>query len=193
MNMYKHVRELWKNPRENMPEVYKKKLVKWRRDQAIKKIERPTRIDRARSLGYKSKNGFVMARTRIRKRGSKRENPQGGRKPKRAGKTKFSPSKSHQWIAEERTSDKFPNLEVLNSYWVGDDGNFKWFEVIMVDPNHPEIKNDDEINWICEDKHTGRSHRGKTSAGKKSRGLKKKGKGAEKIRPSQKANKNRGK
>ncbi|MBT92991.1 MAG: 50S ribosomal protein L15e, partial [Euryarchaeota archaeon] len=41
--------------------------------------------------------------------------------------------------------------------------------------------------------HTGRAYRGKTSAGKRGRGLMNKGKGAEKLRPSLKANKNRGK
>jgi large subunit ribosomal protein L15e len=36
-------------------------------------------------------------------------------------------------------------LEVLNSYWVGEDGQHEWFEAILVDPNHPSIKNDDNI------------------------------------------------
>jgi large subunit ribosomal protein L15e len=41
--------------------------------------------------------------------------------------------------------------------------------------------------------HRGRAYRGKTSAGKRGRGLHKKGKGAEKLRPSLRANLNRGK
>ncbi|MEM2486836.1 MAG: 50S ribosomal protein L15e, partial [Candidatus Bathyarchaeia archaeon] len=81
----------------------------------------------------------------------------------------------------------FPNLEVLNSYWVGEDGRYKWFEVIMVDPHHPAIRADKDINWICEKQHKGRVFRGLTSAGKKVRGLRKKGHGAEKARPSKKA------
>lgn len=193
MNLYKKVRELWKNPRENMPEAYKRKLIQWRKEPSIKKVENPTRIDKARSLGYKSKNGFSVVRSRVKRGGRKKPKTSGGRKPKRAGKNKFSPKKSLQWIAEERVGKKFPNLEVLNSYWVGEDSSNKWFEIILVDPDHPEIKSDEDINWICEDKHKGRAHRGKTSAGKKSRGLNNKGKGAEKIRPSQKKNKNRGK
>ena len=193
MNLYKRVRELWKNPRENMPELYKKKLINWRRENAVTKVEKPTRISKARQLGYKSKNGFSIVRARIKRGGRKKRKPSGGRRPKRAGRVKFSRKKSLQWISEERVDDKFPNLEVLNSYWVGEDGKHKWFEIILVDPNHPEIKNDEDINWICEDKHRGRVHRGKTAAGKKSRGLNNKGKGAEKIRPSQKKNEGRGK
>ena len=95
--------------------------------------------------------------------------------------------KNYQWIAEERANRKFPNLEVLNSYYVGEDGKYYWYEVILVDPQAPEIKADKELNWICSGKHRGRVFRGLTSAAKKSRGLRKKGKGAEKIRPSLRA------
>ena len=105
-----------------------------------------------------------------------------GRKPKRMGVIKITPKKSIQRIAEERVARRFPNLEVLNSYWVWEDGKFKFYEVILVDPNHPSIKKDPKINWICEQQHKGRVFRGLTSEGKKNRGLRSKGKGAEKVR-----------
>jgi large subunit ribosomal protein L15e len=92
--------------------------------------------------------------------------------------------KNMQRIAEERASKKYPNLEVLNSYWVGGDGRHEWYEIIMVDPHHPVIMSDQKINWICDAEHKGRAYRGLTSAGRKGRGLRHKGKGAEKIRPS---------
>ena len=95
-------------------------------------------------------------------------------------------TKSYQWIAEEKANKKYKNLEVLNSYYVGKDGKHYWFEIIMVDPLRPEILNDKNINWISLEKN--RVLRGKTSAGQKSRGLRNKGKGAEKIRPSRRAN-----
>jgi large subunit ribosomal protein L15e len=66
---------------------------------------------------------------------------------------------------------------------------YKWFEVIMVDPHHPVIKSDPKIAWIAGKTHKGRVFRGLTSAGKKGRGLRNKGKGAEKVRPSVRANK----
>ena len=87
-----------------------------------------------------------------------------------------------KWIAEERAARKFPNLEVLNSYYVGEDGVHKWYEIVMVDPHHPVIKKDKKINWICDPASRGRAFRGKTSAGKESRGLHGKGKGFEKSR-----------
>jgi large subunit ribosomal protein L15e len=82
---------------------------------------------------------------------------------------------------------------VLNSYWVGEDGSQKWFEIILVDPDHPAIENDDDLNWICDDAHEGRAYRGLTSAGTDGRGLREKGKGAEHTRPSINSGTTRGK
>jgi large subunit ribosomal protein L15e len=59
----------------------------------------------------------------------------------------------------------------------------------MVDPSHPAIKADANINWICEKQHRGRVFRSLTSAGKKVRSLRRRGRGAEKFRPSRKAGK----
>lgn len=168
MGMYKYLREEWKDPDE-LPKELKERLVKWRREKAVKRIDNPTRIDRARSLGYKSKQGFIAARARVSKGTRKREKSSGGRRSKRSG-AKYPRKKSKERVAEERTSKKFPNLRVLNSYWVGEDGQYKWFEVILVDPEHPAIKNDKDINWICQDSERDRALRGKTSSGKKARG-----------------------
>jgi large subunit ribosomal protein L15e len=116
------------------------------------------------------------------------------RKPSKAGIKKITMAKSIQRMAEERTNKRYPNLEVLNSYWVGEDGKNKFFEVIMIDPHHPAIKSDKQLSWIADgNSHRGRAERGLTSAGKRGRGLYNKGKGAEKLRPSLKANKNLGK
>jgi len=77
----------------------------------------------------------------------------------------------------------------LNSYYVGEDGMHVWYEVIFVDPT--KVVKDKDLRWIVAPQHTRRVYRGKTSAGRKSRGLRNKGKGAEKVRPSGKANKRR--
>jgi large subunit ribosomal protein L15e len=117
----------------------------------------------------------------------RKQRPRAGRRPKRMGVKKFKPSKSLRLIAEERVARKFPNLQVLNSYWVGEDGVSKWFEIVLVDPQHPSIKADKDINWICQKQHTGRVFRSLTSAGKKVRSLRGRGRGREKARPSIKA------
>lgn len=180
---YKYISKAWEKPESSfVKELMWHRLIEWRKQSSIVRIEKPTRLDRARKLGYKAKQGFVIARVRIRRGGLRRPRPKSGRKPKRMGSAKYKPAKSLRLIAEERAARKFPNLEVLNSYWVGEDGRYKWFEIIMVDPAHPVIKTDKNINWICEKVHKGRVFRGLTSAGKKVRGLRHKGKGAEKVR-----------
>jgi len=185
---YKYIAEAWSKPEKSyVDELMRQRLIQWRRQPAIVRIEKPTRIDRARKLGYKAKQGFIVARVRVRRGGLRKQRPRSGRRPKRMGVKKFKPAKSLRLIAEERAARKFPNLEVLNSYWVGEDGRAKWFEVIMVDPNHPAIKADKNVSWICENQHHRRVFRGLTSAGKKVRGLRNKGWGAEKVRPSRKA------
>jgi large subunit ribosomal protein L15e len=182
---YKYIAEAWSKPEKSyVDELMRQRLIEWRKQPTIIRIENPTRLDRARKLGYKAKQGFVVARTRVRRGGLRKQRPKAGRRPKRMGVAKFKPGKSIRLIAEERVGKKFPNLEVLNSYWVGEDGRSKWFEVILVDPNHPSIKNDKDVNWVTEKQHHHRVFRSLTSAGKKVRSLHRKGRGAEKFRPS---------
>jgi large subunit ribosomal protein L15e len=78
------------------------------------------------------------------------------------------------------------NLRVLNSYWVNQDGVYKYYEVILVDPSHKavcgfehylgykiftcqshQIRRDPRINWIVNPVHKHRESRGLTAIGKK--------------------------
>ena len=56
------------------------------------------------------------------------------------------------FLKEERVGRKIGSLRVLNSYWVGEDSTYKYYEVIMVDPAHTAIRRDPRIQWICEAK-----------------------------------------
>ena len=173
-SMYSYITKAWKRPFEGeLGQVMKMRLIKWRRQPSIVRVEKPTRLDRARALGYKAKQGFVVVRVRVRKGGLRKPRPDSGRRPKRMGVYGYTTWKSLRLIAEERAARKYPNLEVLNSYYVGEDGRYKWYEVILVDPHHPAVKSDPEINWICRPANRGRAFRGLTSAGKKMRGLRK--------------------
>jgi large subunit ribosomal protein L15e len=193
-SMYKYVAETWHQPGDgDFKELNWSRKIEWRHDESFVRVEKPLRIDRARSLGYKAKQGYIIVRTRVRRGGLRKPTIRGGRRAKRKGIKKITMGKSIQRIAEERTAKKYPNMEVLNSYWIGADGKHKFYEIILVDPNHPVIQNDPKINWICEPQHKGRVFRGLTSAGKRGRGLHNKGKGAEKIRPSIGAHDRKGK
>ena len=185
MGVYKYIKDLWKKPKNN--ELYKQRLIQWRKEPAAIKIKMPIRLDRARALGYKAKQGYVLARVCVSRGGRKREQIKKGRRSKHSRRVKIV-DKSYQWVAEERAQKKFHNLEVLNSYFVGKDGQRYWFEVILIDPYDSSIIKDNRINWISKKPHSKRVLRGMTSAGKKSRGLRNKGKGAEKVRPSRSAN-----
>ena len=184
--MYHYIGEAWKDPdSDDMSDLMWQRLIDWRKEGTFVRVERPLRLDRARALGYKAKPGFVIVRAKVRRGGLRKHRIKKGRRPKRKGILKITMRKSIQRIAEERTSKKYPNCEVLASYWVGEDGRHKWYEVMLVDVNHPVIKSDPKLNWICSPKQSDRANRGLTPAGKKGRGLvRTKGMGVEKNRPS---------
>ena len=190
---YSHIREAWRDQGDGkLAQLQWERKQDWREEGAVVRIDRPTRLDKARSQGYKAKQGVIVARVSVRKGGARKERFEKGRRSKRQGVTRITRRKNLQRVAEERASRTYPNLRVLNSYSVGQDGRQKWHEIILVDPNHPAIENDDDLNWICNDDHTDRVFRGLTGAGKRNRGLGKRGKGTEHTRPSLRSNKNRG-
>lgn len=193
-SMYAFISEAWEDPDEGyVKELMWERLQQWRRELSIVRVEKPTRLDRARALGYRAKQGFVIARVAVRRGGRRKPRYVRGRKTANMGVRGITAGKSLMRIGEERVARKFPNLEVLNSYPVGEDGKKKWFEVILVDPHHAVIKSDRKINWICDPEHKRRAFRGKTSAGRKGRGLRKRGEGTEKTRPSISSHEGRGK
>ena len=153
-SMYHYIREAWKNRFDS--EDFKKRMIEWRKDPVIKVIERPTRLDRARNLGYKAKKGYIIARVRLSRGGRTRPRRKKGRRSKRMTIRKTL-QMSYRWISEIRAENRFRNLVVLNSYWVGEDGKNIWFEVILADPRLNDIKD-----------VKGRAVRGLTSAARNS-------------------------
>lgn len=166
MGMYKQLRKLWEKPQGAS---YKNNLMTWRQEGVVTRLDAPTRLDRAHQIGYKAKPGVVVARVAIKRGSRKRPRPSGGRKPSHAGQYKYTTAKSDQVLAEEKANKRFTNLEVVNSYWVGEDGTRKWFEIVLVDPENPHIKADKQLSKISQ--RRGRAFRGLTSAGRKSRGV----------------------
>ncbi|MGB1586684.1 MAG: 50S ribosomal protein L15e [Thermoplasmatota archaeon] len=183
-SVYSHIAEAWKQPDTSYDSAQWHRMIEWREGESFVRVEKPLRLDRARALGYKAKQGVVVVRARVRRGGLHKKRFDGGRVPKKMGVKKITMKQNTQSIAEVRTSKRFPNLEVLNSYWVGSDGKNHYYEVILVDPFHPAIRKDKDLQWICTKPQTNRVLRGKTSAGQKHRGLRSKGKGAEHVGPS---------
>lgn len=177
--LYHYLKKAWKKPEKTM---LHDKMIKWRASGAIVEVDKPLRLDRARALGYKAKKGFFVVRARLVRGGRKRPRHKHKRMSKKQREAKIL-KMSYQWVAEQRAEKRYSNLEVLNSYPIGKDGKHYFFEIIMVDPDKPEIKSDSNINWICKPENRNRASRGLTSAGKKSRGLKTKSREM-KVRPS---------
>jgi len=190
--MYSYLRGIWKKPEKDLT---RERMIEWRKSNAAVVVDKPLRLDRARALGYKAKKGFITVRVRIGRGGRKRERAGvKGRKTRKMTNRKTL-KMNYKWVAEIRASRKFKNLEVLNSYWIGQDGKYYFYEILMVDPMRPEIKNDRTLSWIANKKNRKRSERGLTSSARKSRGLRtKRGKSPKlKVRPSLRARGRRGK
>jgi large subunit ribosomal protein L15e len=181
MSLTLQLRKLWKKPKAALGDLWKSRLISYRKEPVTLRIDGPTRIDRARAVGYKAKKGFFVVRQRVLRGGHRRERSK-GKRSKRQG-TRLILHKNYQQIAEERANRKYTNCEVLGSYWLAQDGKNYWYEVVLVDRTSPDVLKSKP--WVKNSR--GRVYRGLTSAGKKSRGLHKKGKGVEKARPSRRS------
>ena len=174
MGAYKYVEELYKKKQSDVLRfILRIRCWEFRQLNVIHRASRPSRPDKARRMGYKAKQGYVIYRIRVRRGGRKRQVRKGQvmGKPAGHGVNQLKPTRNLQALAEERVGRKCPNLRVLNSYWVNQDATFKYFEVILVDPSHKAIRRDPRANWICKPVMKHRENRGLTSAGRKSRGL----------------------
>src|SRR5215211_726358 len=108
--MHSYMTHTWLKMWKSNSDELKSKAISWRAEPTINRIERPSRLDRARRLGYKAKQGISMRK-----------------------------------VAERRVNEKYPNLEVLGSYFLHKDGTNIWYEVILADPAHPAISKDREM------------------------------------------------
>ena len=183
MGLYQHLASAYQQRSHELEVLQKERKIQWRKEPVVLRIEHPTNLVRAHSLGYRAKQGYLVVRVRVTRGGKYRPSIRHGRRSKHFGQ-RLVMGRNYQWIAEQRANKRYPNCEVLNSYWIGQDGISAWYEVILIDVQHPSVRADPRMRWITNGKHTRRVYRGLTSAGKKSRGLRRKGKGAEKIRPS---------
>merc|ERR1719230_1552078 len=190
MGAYKYLEEMWRKKQSDvMRFLARLRTWEFRQLPAIHRASRPTRADKARKVGYKAKQGYLIYRVRV-KRGDRKKRVAKGivyGKPCHQGIKKWKAVRNLRNVAEERIGRKCGGLRVLNSYWVAQDAAHKWFEVVMIDPMHKAIRDDPRINWICNPQHKHRELRGLTSAGRRARGMRAKGKCATKLRPSKRA------
>jgi len=137
--------QVWLKMLKENPMELRQRAVVWRNENAVTRVEKPSRIARARRLGYKAKQGIIVVRMRVGTGGMRKERPRGGRRPKHLGVTKIKADVSMKQVAERRVLQRYPNMKLLGSYFLYKDGMHYWFEVILADPSHPRIAKDKEI------------------------------------------------
>ena len=132
---------MWK---ENSPELRQRAII-WRKQNAVTRVERPSRLLRAKRLGYKAKQGIIVVRMRVGTGGMRRQRPRGGRRPKHLRVTRIKADDSMKVVSERRVLERYPNMKLLGSYFLYKDGMYYWYEVILADPSHPRIVKDKEL------------------------------------------------
>jgi len=138
MGAHKYLVQTWLMREKNdLERDLRQRSIAWRREPTVHRVNYPTRLDRARALGYKAKQGYAVVRVRVRKGGARKIRPRSGRRQKALGVTRYTRAIALKHVAEMRAKRRYPNLQVLNSYKVWEDGLHHWFETIMRDPNNP--------------------------------------------------------
>ena len=137
--------QVWLKMLKENPMELRQRAVTWRNENAVTRVEKPSRIARARRLGYKAKQGIIVIRMRVGTGGMRKQRPRGGRRPKHLGVTKIKADVSMKQVSERRVLERYPNMKLLGSYFLYKDGMHYWFEIILADPSHPRIAKDKEI------------------------------------------------
>lgn len=187
MGLTKYLRQAWKKP--DKP-TQRARMIEWRKGDAITRVKKPLRLDRARALGYKAKKGVIVVRIRVKRGGHKRTRPNKARRTKRLHIRK-NLRMNYKEIAEQRVARKYTNMEVLNSYNLGKDGIHYFYEVILIDRARKEIQNDKQLGPVVKAPKK-RALRAITSTAKKARGLRNSNVKSPKVRPSLRAHGRRG-
>ncbi len=146
--MYKHVGESWQTALKEKPPELKERIVAWRRGPRVVRLAHPTRLDRARQVGFKAKQGFVVVRVRMARGGIRIKRPTAGRRPKHLGVLRIKGAIPEASVVKGRVLERYPNLKVLGSYFLMEDGRYRWFEAVLVDPNHPSVLADKELRHL---------------------------------------------
>lgn len=135
MGAYRYVQELYrKKQSEVMRYLLRIRVWQYRQLTKLHRCPRPSRPDKARRLGYRAKQGYVIYRIRIRRGGRKRPVPKGCTygKPKSHGINELKPYRKLQNIAE--VSYKMPSWD-WTTYSTVHDANLSDLLILVMIPN----------------------------------------------------------
>ena len=142
MPMYRQISKTWQDILHEKGGDMRARAVQLRKEPASLRVDRPWRLDRARALGYTAKEGVIDVSMWGARGGMRKQRPTSGRRPKHMGVLKIKSAVSSQEVAERRVQERHPNMKLLGSYPVWEDGIHAWFECILIDPMHPAIRKD---------------------------------------------------
>ena len=103
MGAYKYLEELYKKKQCDLLRfLFRVRCWQLRHLNAVHRATRPTRPDKARRLGYKAKQGYIIYRVRVRRGGRKKPLPKGITygKPKGEGINQIKFQRSIRSVAE---------------------------------------------------------------------------------------------
>lgn len=118
MGAYRYMQELYRKKQSDvMRYLLRIRVWQYRQLTKLHRSPRPTRPDKARRLGYRAKQGYVIYRIRVRRGGRKRPVPKGCTygKPKSHGVNQLKPYRGLQSIAEvsHRLLSGIPSISIL--------------------------------------------------------------------------------
>ena len=118
---FKYLQEIWrKKQSDTVRFLLRVRCWEYRQLPVIHRASKPSRPDKARNLGYKAKQGYVIYRVRVR-RGSRKKQVSKGinfGKPRNCGINQHKWRRNLRSKAEERVGRACGGLRVLNSYWI---------------------------------------------------------------------------
>jgi large subunit ribosomal protein L15e len=126
--MHSYMTQTWLKMWKSNSNELKSKAISWRAEPTINRIERPSRLDRARRLGYKAKQGIVVVRVRVSRGGMRKQRPVSGRRPKHIGVVHIKQGISMRKVAERLVlspQGRHKHLVRSDSGGPGSPGNFE--------------------------------------------------------------------
>lgn len=109
MGAYKYLEELWKKKQSDvLGFIMRVRTWEYRQLPVIHRAQHPSRPDKARRLGYKAKQGYVLYRVRVRRGGRKKLIRKGlvCGKPASQGVNQLKFARNLRSVAEERVGRK---------------------------------------------------------------------------------------
>ncbi len=110
MGAYKYLEELWRKKQSDLLRfLLRVRCWQYRQLAGVHRAPYPTRPDKARRLGYKAKQGYVIYRVRVRRGGRKRKVHKGHQmgKPTNIGINQLKFQRSLRSLAEVRSAHVF--------------------------------------------------------------------------------------